>query len=125
MPTIALMMHRKAVAQGLLYISQGNQNICLVHESEYSNAKAVISRNNAKVALIEVAETGPYDMVYCLALCKELRKQVPECKLLMMCPEKNEESIKWVIDAKGEKQIDDFVFYDVSNDYLLSKLMSI
>ena len=124
MPTIVLMMHRKAVAQGLIDKFQGNQDIRLVYESDYSNAKTVIRSHNAKIALIEVAEAGPYDMLYCLALCKDLRNQASGCKLLIMCPEKDEINIKRVIDAKGEKQIDDFVFYDVSNDYLLSKLMS-
>lgn len=124
MPVIVLIMNRKAVAQGLMDRFQGKQGICLVHESEYSNAKMVISNNNAKAALIEVAESGPYDMVYCLTLCQDLRKQKPECKLLLMCPEKDEKGVKWAIDAKAAKQIDDFVFYDVSNDYLSSKLLS-
>lgn len=42
-----------------------------------------------------------------------------------MCPEQDEKSIKQVVDAKGKKQIDDFVFYDVTTDYLASKLLSI
>lgn len=56
---------------------------------------------------------------------KKLREHSPECKLLVMCPEQDEKSIKQVVDSKGKKQIDDFVFYDVTTDYLASKLLSI
>lgn len=42
-----------------------------------------------------------------------------------MCPEQDEKIIKQVVDAKRQKQIDDFVFYDVTIDYLASKLTSI
>ena len=43
----------------------------------------------------------------------------------MMCDEQDEHSAKELIKAKGKNQIDDFVFYDVTNDYLASKLISI
>ena len=79
----------------------------------------------AKATLIEVAETGPYDIGYCLALCKELREDTPECKLILMCSEQDEKTIKEVVEAKGKNEIDDFVFYDVTIDYLTSKLISI
>lgn len=125
MPIILLVMQRKAIVQNLMDRMRNNPEVHLVYESDYQNAGLAILRFNAKGALIEATESGPYDMVYCLALCKQLRKQAPGCKLLLMCPEQDEQSVKLVIDAKGEKHIDDFVFYDVTIDYLASKLLSI
>lgn len=52
------------------------------------------------------------------------RKDAPKCMLLLMCPEQDENSITRVVEAKRKKRIDDFVFYDVTIEYLISKLMS-
>ncbi|NLB51407.1 MAG: hypothetical protein GX808_00500 [Syntrophomonadaceae bacterium] len=125
MPNIMLVMHRKAIAQGLMAKLQKNADIKLIYEPNYDKAQINIDSNNAKVALIEASESGPYNMGYCLILCNEIRKNTPDCKLLLMCSEQDEKSVKLVIEAKGKKKIDDFVFYDVTIDYLASKLMSI
>jgi hypothetical protein len=118
-------MHRKAIVQGLMDRLRDSPDVRLIDELDYQNANKAIRRYGAKGALIEAAESGQYGMIYCLTLCKQLRKQTPECKLLLMCPEQDEQSVKLVVDAKWEKQIDDFVFYDVTLDYLASKLISI
>ncbi len=125
MPNIMLIMHRKAVVQGLMNRLRDSLDIRLIYEPDYDNVNTAIRSYDAKVALIEVAESGRYDMTYCLTLCKGLREQIPNCKLLLMCSEQDEKSVKLVVAAKGEKQIDDFVFYDVTIDYLASKLISI
>ena len=124
MPTIMLVMQRKAIAQGLVARLQDSPDIRLIYEPDYHKAKAAIHNYDAKAALIEATESGPYDMAYCLALCQELKQQTPGCKLLMMCSEQDEEGVRRVVDAKGEKLIDDFVFYDVTIDYLVSKLIT-
>ena len=125
MPNVMLIMQRKSIAQGFMDRLRDSPDIRLIYESNYRNADIAIRSNNAKAALIEATESGPYGMSYCLMLCERLRKQTPDCKLIMMCPEQDEQSVKQVIIAKGKKQIDDFVFYDVSNEYLASKLISI
>lgn len=118
-------MQRKAIVQVLMNRLGNNPYIRLIYESDYNNAKTSIDKHKAKAALVEVAETGPYNIRYCLALCKELRESKPDCKLILMCPEDDEGSVKQVVNAKGKKLIDDFVFYDVTMDYLTSKLLSI
>lgn len=125
MPIVILIMKRKPIAQGLMNILQDSPDIRLIYEPYYHKSNLVIQNNNATAALIEVAEAGPYDIRYCLSLCNEIRESNPECKLIIMCSEQNDKAIKLVIDAKGKKEIDDFVFYDVTIDYLTSKLRSI
>ncbi len=122
---IILIMQRKAVVKGLMDKLGDSSDVHLIYEPDYPHADFAIRNCDVKGALIEAAESGPYDTVYCLTLCKQLRKQAPGCKLLLMCPEQDENSIKLVVAAKWEKQIDDFVFYDVTIDYLASKLISI
>ena len=124
MSNVVLIMHRKSIAQGLMIKLRDSPDIRLIYEPDYTNANIAICNHNAKAALIEATESGPYDMDYCLTLCKRLQNQTPDCKLLLMCPEQNEKSVKQVVDARGRKEIDDFVFYDVTIDYLASKLVS-
>ena len=125
MQMVVLIMKRKPVAQGFMHSLQYNTDIRLIYEPYYHKASLAIYNYNAKAALIEVAEAGPYDIGYCLALCKELKDSVPECKLILICSEQDENTIKLVVDAKVKKEIDDFVFFDVTIDYLISKLRSI
>mgnify|MGYP001159292107 CR=1 FL=1 len=125
MITVMLVMQRKAIVQGLMNRLRNSSDIRLIYQPDYPHAHVAICRYNASVALIEAAESGTYDIAYCLTLCKQLRKYTPGCKLLLMCSEKDELSVKMVIGAKGENQIDDFVFYDVTIEYLASKLISI
>lgn len=101
-----------------------SSDVCLIYEPNYKDINLAIDFYKAKLVLIEAAEINPHDMEYCLKLCKQIRRKTPECKLLLMCSEQDETSVEQVVDAKRKKQIDDFVFYDVTIDYLASKLIS-
>ncbi|MDY0235951.1 MAG: hypothetical protein RBR71_07970 [Gudongella sp.] len=125
MPNIVLIMQRKVIAEGLMIKLRDSPDISLVYEPDYHEAITIIRNYGAKAALIEATESGLYDMEYCLYLCKRLRSEIPECKLLLMCSEQDEKSVRKVVEAKGKKEIDDFVFYDVTIDYLASKLTSL
>lgn len=125
MSNIVLIMQRKVIAEGLMIKLRDSPDASLIYEPDYENANLTINNYHAKAALIEAAESGLYDMDYCLYLCKRLRSEIPECKLLLMCTEQDEKSVRKVVKAKGKKEIDDFVFYDVTIDYLASKLTSI
>ena len=120
--TIALLMQRKPVAQGLINKLE-RPYIRLCYESDYTKADSLVHTSSANIALIEIAETGRYDAGFCLALCKGLHERRQSCKLLLMCPEQDESSVAASIGSKQEGTIEDFVFYDASIDYLASKLL--
>lgn len=124
MQTIVLVMRHKPIAQSLVGRLQDNPDAQIIHASDYDNSEAIIFNSKANVVLIEAAESGDYGIAYCLELCERLRKDAPKCMLLLMCPEQDENSITRVVEAKRKKRIDDFVFYDVTIEYLISKLMS-
>ena len=44
---------------------------------------------------------------------------------MLMCPEGQAEAVHRAIEAKRKGEIDDFVFYDVSLDYLAASLQSL
>lgn len=120
--TIALLMQRMPIAQGLIKKLE-RPDIRLFYESDYTKADTLVHKNDADIALIEIAETGRYDAEYCLSLCSRLHERNQSCKLLMMCPEQDESSIAAAIRGKQEGIIVDFVFYDASVNYLASKLL--
>ncbi|MGD9559993.1 MAG: hypothetical protein AB7V55_05240 [Oscillospiraceae bacterium] len=124
MQTIVLIMRRRPVAQALMQRLGDDGRLHLVYEPDYARADVAIRAHGAGIALIEVAEAGEYDTAHCLALCTGLRKKAPGCKLLLMCPEQNKNSVSQVVAAKRGGRIDDFVFYDATIDYLMTKLLS-
>ena len=123
--TIVLIMRRQPVAQGLMQKLRENKNIHLIYEPDYANAGVAIRSNEAEIALIEVDETGEYDVSYCLILCALLREETPLCKLIIMCPEQEKNSVEKVVKAKRTGKIDDFVFYEATITYLSCKLLSL
>lgn len=124
MQTIVLLMRRKPIAQGFTQSLKSNPQIHIVYEPHYQNAHATIGAHEAGVALIEIGETDEYAISRCLLLCKTLRKKTPRCKLVLLCPEQNEESVLEAVAAKKDGRIDDFMFYDTSFNYLAAKLLS-
>ena len=123
--TVLLIMRRASLAQGLMAKVQDAPGLQLCYEPDYANADVAIRSHLATGALLEVAEDGAQDIGYCLALCAWLREVTPHCRLMLMCPEGQAETVHWAIEAKRKGEIDDFVFYDVSLDYLAASLQSL
>ena len=57
-----------------------------------------------------------------LAFCEKLYQRLPNCHLLLLISQNDMVSHKIAREAKKNKIIDDFVFYDSSLKYLLAKL---
>ena len=120
-----LIMRRASLAQGLMAKARDDPGLRLCYEPDYDRADTAIRSHRATGALLEVAEDGRQDMGYCLSLCAWLREVTPHCRLMLMCPEGQAETVHRAIEAKRKGEIDDFVFYDVSLDYLAASLQSL
>ena len=123
--TVLLIMRRASLAQGLIAKVRDVPDIQLCYEPDYANADTAIRSHLATGALLEVSEDGVHDMDFCLALCAWLREVTPFCRLMLMCPEGQIETVHRAIEAKQRDEIDDFVFYDVSLDYLAASLQTL
>ena len=123
--TVLLIMRRASLAQGLMAKVRDVPGLQLCYEPDYANADVAIRSHLAAGALLEVAEDGAQDIDFCLALCAWLREVTPHCRLMLMCPEGQAETVHRAIEAKRKGEIDDFVFYDVSLDYLAASLQSL
>jgi hypothetical protein len=122
--TLALIMTCRPIAQTLMLKIREEATLAVIFELAYASADTAIRANSVDTALVEVAEAGQFGLCYCLALCARIRRKAPRCKLMLMCPESDEEGVARVVEAKRCGQIDDFVFYDSTIDYLASKLLS-
>lgn len=118
-------MQRASLAQGLITKVRNIPSFQLYYESDYSNSDIFIRTHQAAGVLLEVAENGTHDIGFCLDLCKQLRKITPHCRIMLMCPERRMDVVRRAIEAKRKGEIDDFVFYDVSLDYLVASLQSL
>ena len=123
MQSILLIMWRDAVAQGLLMELKKEPDTYPYYETDYMQADTIIRNYNAKAVLLEATEKGAYDTLYCLAVCTRLKKEMSNCRLLLMCPERDDEAINQAIKAKQNGYIDDFVFYEESLSYIASMLL--
>ena len=125
MLTIVLAMLRQPVAQGLIINLRKTSGVQVFYESDYTKAADAAVVYSADIAFIEVAETGEYDADYCLDICCRLRGDAPGCRLMLLCPEMDEPSVSAAIEAQRSGRVDDFLFYDASTDFLLSKLLDV
>ena len=123
--TVILIMQRASLAQGLIEKVRAVSGIQLCYEPDYANAEVAIRAHLAVGALLEVSEDGVHDSDFCLAWCARLREAAPGCRLMLMCPEGQTEAVSSAVEAKRRGTIDDFVFYDVSLDYLAASLESL
>lgn len=123
--TVLLIMRRASLAQGLMAKVRDAPGIQLCYEPDYANADVSIRSHLATGALLEVSEDGTQDIGFCLALCAWLREVTPYCRLMLMCPEGQAETVHRAVEAKRKGEIDDFVFYDVSLDYLTASLQTL
>lgn len=57
-----------------------------------------------------------------LSFYERLNKNLPGCHLLLLVSQDDRENRKIAIEAKKNKMVDDYVFYDVSLQYLIAKL---
>ena len=124
MPSIVLLMWRKAIAESLLTELKKEPGIQLFYEPDYTKAVTGAQKHDATVVLIEAAEVCDRDITYCLDVCATLRREAESCKLILMCSEQDEEAVAQVVSAKQSGRIDDFVFYETSLGYLSSKLLA-
>jgi PleD family two-component response regulator len=125
MKKILLMMKRKSFAQSLARILAESQEYSIEIISDYSQSEFYILNMSINMVMIEMAQSGDYGYEYCIELCKRLKKDFPECRRMIMCPEGDGKISDAVINAKKSGDIDDFIFYDVSLNDLLIRIKSL
>ena len=77
------------------------------------------SEQGDKAQSTEAQATKTLDII---KICDEIRDGSPGCKIILICPEKDTESVNECVEAKQQGHIDEFLFFDATTDYLISKI---
>lgn len=124
MQNIMLLIQRSAIFDNIANYLKKHREVNIRHIQNYDYL-TIENLLNIDVILIEVAESGKFNIHYCLNLITNIVKKVSRVKIILMCSDQDEASINLVLKAKESGIIDDFLFYDVTIDYLVSKLLTV
>ena len=120
---VLLVMHRRMLSDALIAQTGSDSRFTLTAERNYANAPLTAEACSPEIALVEIPESGLWKPAEkCLAICDAIRKQIPDCKQVILCSENDKESCHAAIQAKQKRRIDDFLFYENSANYLFCKL---
>ena len=122
MTKVLLIMYRKLMGDAMVNSLSKNPSFKLFLEQNYKNAGSAAMTYMPDIAVVEIPESRARHPRDYLKICTEIREASPQCKLLLMCPENSSESKHAAVDVMRAGEIDDFVYYNVSMDYLQSKL---
>ena len=92
---------------------------------EFNKAKSMAMARQPQIALVEIPENRGHPTQDALDVCGDIQKASPGCKIILICPENDEESVAACIEAVKDGRINDYLFYDLSVEYLVSKLISL
>ena len=120
---VLLVMKRKMLSDALTEQAAGDSRFELVAARNYSTATLTAESCLPEISVVEIPESGSWKSAEkCLTICDAIRKQLPNCKQVILCNEDDTDSYNAAIQAKQQNRIDDFLFYDSSVRYLFSKL---
>ena len=122
---VLLVFWRRAVAEHIMLKVGELPDVEAVGVYSFSEARSAAVTYQPAVALVEIPERRGEPAIEALAACDDIKEVVPLCKTVLLCPESDDESVQVCVDAKKAGSIDDFLFYDSSVYYTLSKLESL
>ena len=123
MKKILLIMFRRIFTEALQNSLYTNKpDFILLTEYDYKRAVETTLRQQPDVVIVEAKEgviplnEDPFD------ICTNIRRSLPKCAIMLMCPENSVRGRRRAVAAMQAGDIDDYVFYSTSMDYLISKL---
>ena len=124
MKKIALITKNKILAQSLAAAMKAMPDmefeIFMLLNSQQALVDAEIFEID--VALIDVLDCYTKEKKTPLSFCEELHKSLPNCHILLLVSQDDLACRGMATEAKKNKIVEDFVFYDASLKYLFAKL---
>ena len=119
---VMLVLCRRVIADLLIKSIGKRPNMEAFGIYDYKTAETTALARQPNIALVEIPEKFGFPALEALDVCEKIRKSSPGCKIVLLCPEQDKESVDTCIEVKKKGEIEDFLFYDSSVDYLVSKL---
>ncbi|MDL2236499.1 hypothetical protein LJC56_01505 [Christensenellaceae bacterium OttesenSCG-928-K19] len=124
MSSVLLILNRRILGDTLIKTMKDSPQFQLHTEYEYDNAISAAIAIQPVVAVLELSNAGEWTIQRCIELCDRLKEECYGIKILVLCPEENKDACDSTVAAVQACRVDDFVFYDASRKYLISKLES-
>jgi len=119
---VMLVLCRRVLANLFIEHIQNNSQMEAVGVYDFKNVKNMALIRQPTLALVEIPERQGDPAQEALDVCKDIREVCPGCKVMLMCPEKDNKCIEVCVEEKKKGEIEDFVFYDTTPEYLAKKL---
>lgn len=124
MKKILFVMDRKVLAEALMIEMKHISGAAFSKEYNYKRAAIAAEVFQPNIMLLEIPESKKISLHQCLEICNDVRKILPECKILLLTPENSKDAREMAIKAVQDGNVNDFIYYDTSMEYLKSKLKS-
>jgi hypothetical protein len=115
-------MRRGILADALMQNRQAEEKFRFSRESNYKMALLTAELVRPDAAVLEIPESGEWTPERCMDLCGTLGRHLSGMPILVLCPEELPDACLRTVNAVKAGVIKDYVFYDTSTQYLLSKL---
>ena len=122
---VMLVLCRKVISGLLIEAIKQRTDMDAFGVYEFNKARNMAMVRQPKIALVEIPENRGDPAREALDICGDIQEVSPGCRIILICPENDEESVAACIEAIKEGKINDYLFYDLSVDYLVSKLISL
>jgi response regulator RpfG family c-di-GMP phosphodiesterase len=122
---VMLVLCRKVIAK--LLVEHITRNTCMeaIGVYEFDKARKMTQVHQPVLALVEIPERHGEPALDAFDVCEDIKEMCPGCKIMLMCPEKDKQSIEECVEAKKSGKIEDYIFYEASPEYLISKLKAL
>jgi len=77
------------------------------------------------LVVLDIAAESVKKSELLLPFCREIRKRLPNCRIVLLAFQDDKEVRELVRNAVKGNDADDFVFYDTSLEYMFAKLASL
>jgi len=122
--TVLLVLCRKVIADLLIETIKKCPSMEAFGIYNFNEARAAAATYNPQIVLVEIPESHNEPALEAFDVCKDIKDVNPDCKIVLLCPEKDRESVNLCVKAKKHGDIEAFLFYEASVDYLVSQLES-
>ena len=119
---VMLVLCRRIIAEALVRCIERSSNLNAFVVRKFEDAADIAKVRLPALALVEIPERYGSPALDTLDVCEEIKAASPGCKIVLLCPEQDKESVDICIEEKRRNGIEDFLFYDSSMEYLASKL---
>ena len=120
--TVLLVLCRRVIADLLIESIEKRPPMKAFAIYDFNEASAAAKTYKPQIALVEIPETPGDPALKAFDVCKVIKQACPECKIVMLCPEADKKSVNICVQAKKTGEINAFLFYETSVDYLVSQL---